>query len=146
MNITITQPAPYCVSLVMIFSAITLVATKVEKSASPDGAGRPAISQPAPTDAFVERASDQVSANAATATKEPDATNANHIQDAKMASAQSHGSVIAIRTGVEYSVTKVSNITNFHLFDLFTRGKNNISSSNENMCEFFFFSGSSAAC
>ena len=116
MNIIITQRVLYCASPAMISSAIILVATEVKKSANPDGAVRIATGQPAPTDAFMERASDQVSVNAVTATKEQNVTNANLIQDAKMASAQNHGSVDVIKTGVEYFATKVSNIYKFQSF------------------------------
>lgn len=119
MNITITQPAPYYASLAMISLDTTLAVTEAKKSVSPDGVVKIAINQPAPTDAFMERASDQVSVNAATATKERDVTNANLIRDAKMASVQSHGSVNVIKTGVEYSVTKVSNITNLKISLIF---------------------------
>lgn len=119
MNITITPPVPYCVSLAMIFLVITLVVAGVKKSVSSDGVVRIATDPLALMGAFMERVSGQVSVNAATVTKEQDVTNANHIQDVKMASVQNLGSVVAIKTGVEYSVTKVSNITNFNLFDLF---------------------------
>jgi hypothetical protein len=109
MNTTITQPAPYFVSPATTFSATTPAEIMVKRSASPDGAVITATNQSVPTDACTERAKGQVFVNAATATKEPSATNARPIQDAKMASASSLGSAAARRTGVEYSATKVSN-------------------------------------
>lgn len=60
----------------------------------------------------MERANDQVFVNAATATKAQDVTNANHILDARMASAQGLGSVAAIKTGVAFCATKVSDKAN----------------------------------
>lgn len=118
MSTTITQHAPCCASLAMTSSVIILAATEAKKSARPDGVARIARNQPAQMDAFTERASGQVFVNAATAIKEQDVTNANHIQDARMASAQNHGSVAALETGVEYSVTKVSYVTNYITLNL----------------------------
>lgn len=109
MNTTITQPAPYFVSPAMTFLATTPAEIMVKRSANPDGVAKTAINQSVPTDACTERANGQVFVSAATATKEPSATNARPIQDAKMASALSHGSAAVRRTGVEYSATKVSN-------------------------------------
>lgn len=119
MNITTTQPAPCYASLATTSLDITLAATKAKRSASPDGAVRTVTNPSAPTDAFMERASGQVSVSAATATRERDATSAKHTQDAKMASAPNHGSVAATKTGVEYSVTKVSDDQQIQIFDLF---------------------------
>lgn len=113
MNITITQLARCCASLAMTFSVTTPAAARVKKSASQDGAGRIAKNHFAPTDAFTDRAKNQVFVNVATATKERDATSAWHIQDAKMASALNHGSVVATKTGVEYSAIKVSDRNKF---------------------------------
>lgn len=108
MSTTITQRAPCCASLAMTSSVIILAATEAKNSASPDGVARTARNQPAQMDAFTERASGQVFVNAASAIKERNVTSANHTQDARMASAHIHGSVSASKTGVEYSVTKVS--------------------------------------
>lgn len=108
MSTIITPPALCCVSLAMTSLVITLAAIRVRRFANPDGVVIIVTNQPAPTDAFMERASDQVYVNAAMATKEQNVTNANHIQDAKMASAQNHGIVAVTKTGVAYSVTKVS--------------------------------------
>ena len=109
MNIIITQPAPYFVSPATTFSATTPAVLAVIRSVSPDGAVRIATDQFARTDACTERAKGQVCVNVAMVTKEPSATNARLIQDAKMASASNLGSVVARRTGVEYSAIKVSN-------------------------------------
>jgi hypothetical protein len=109
MNIIIIQLAPYYASLAMTSLVITPAAAKAKKFASPDGAVRTATDQSARTDACTERAKGQVYVNVATATKELSATNAKPIQDAKMASAQNHGSVVATKIGVAFSVTKVSN-------------------------------------
>jgi hypothetical protein len=109
MNITITQPAPYYASLAMTSLVITPAAVRAKKSASPDGAVRTATDHSARMDVCMERAKGQVCVNVATATKEPSVTNVRPIQDAKMASAQNHGSVVATKIGVAFSVTKVSN-------------------------------------
>src|SRR5690349_11417063 len=108
MSIIIIQRALCCASLVTISLVITPAAVKAKRSAKQDGAVRTAISQPVRKDAYMERARGLVFVNAATAIKDRGATNVRRILDAKTASAQSHGSVIAIRIGVEYSATKVS--------------------------------------
>lgn len=108
MSITITQRARFCASRATTSLATTPAAIKAKRSANPAGAVRIATSQLVRTDAFMERAKGPVFVNAATATRERGATSANRILAAKTASAQSHGSVAATRTGVEYSVTKVS--------------------------------------
>lgn len=109
MSTTIIQRALCCASLAMTSSVTTHAATWARRSVSQAGVARTARSQSAMKDVFMERASDQVSANATPATKERSATNVYHIQDAKTVSARSPGSVDATKTGVEYSVTKVSN-------------------------------------
>lgn len=119
MSTTITQRAPYSVSRVTTSLATIPVAVKAKKSASPDGVVRIATSHFALKDVFMERANGQVFANAATATKERNATNVNLIQDARMASAQNHGSVIASKIGVEFSATKVSSTANSLKFESF---------------------------
>lgn len=96
----------------MISSATTPAVAKAKRFASPDGAARTATSRFVPRDASMERANDQVFVNAATAIKAQDATNANHILDARMASARGPGSVAAIKTGVAFSATKVSDKAN----------------------------------
>lgn len=108
MSTTTTPPARCCASLATTSSATTPAAVRVRKCASPDGAVRTAISQSVPTDVCMERADGQVFVSAATATKAHGATSVRPTQDAKMASAPSHGSVDATRTGAEYSATKVS--------------------------------------
>lgn len=113
MSTTITQRARCCANLVMISSATTPAAIAVRRSASTAGVALTATSPSAKTDASMACARVQVCANAATATKGSSATSVKNIQDARMASAQNHGSASAGRTGVAYSVTKVSRNTNF---------------------------------
>lgn len=96
----------------MISSATTPAAAEAKRFASPDGAARTATSRFVPRDASTERANDQVFANAATAIKAHDVTNANRILDARTASAQGLGSAAAIKTGVAFSATKVSDKVN----------------------------------
>lgn len=108
MSTTITQRAQFCANLVMISSVTTPAAIGVRRSADTVGLARIVTNQFAKTDATMACAKVQVCANAGTATKANDATNVNHIQDVRMASAQNHGSVNAGGTGVEYSATKVS--------------------------------------
>lgn len=123
MSTTIIQLAPYFASLATTSLDTTPAAAKAKRSVSPDGVARIAINRLVRTDACMERAKGQVYVNAATATKVPNATNVRPIQDAKMASVLSHGSVDATRTGVAFSVTKVSNKF-FKSFDLFDGFKN----------------------
>lgn len=111
MNITTIQRALCCVSRAMISLDITPAVVRVKKSAIPDGVMRIATNQPVPTVAKTERVNVQVFVNAAMATKARDVTSANHTQDVKMATAKHHGSVDVTRTGVEYSVTKVSSFS-----------------------------------
>lgn len=96
MSTTITQPARCCANHVMTTLAITPAAVEAKRSAGMAGVARTAIVQSARTDASMACANVQVCASAATATKANDATSVNHIQDARMAHAKSHGSAIVI--------------------------------------------------